>query len=459
LKFFNVKEKEDLENKKKSEKKEETQKPADEVKETPTVETPSVETPTVETPTVETPTVETPSVETPTVETPSVETPSVETPSVETPSVETPSVEESKPQISKSRMFQAKTASTQLTKLPSSIEQPSKTITAPVNAPTIIKKLIEYMNKKRLDVIEPLISFEENRIKYPILEQIGESKLDADALEQILLGSGEIFERTITEKLVVCPTHSEDLSITIRLYCPSCSSMDIERLELIEHKVCGYIAEKLEYGVVSTLDVRMCPNCKRQIRDFKKEIKLPGNWNFCHSCNKKFDDAILKLHCRRFNHDFDIHEMKTVSVPVYKLKKSASDNKAALDLIPMLKELFTNQGFTVDSMIAIKGKSGISHPISIYAENKQNTVAVFIKSARDEVPDTEINDVLVNVLDISPSLTILIGIPSISERAKAMATSNGISLVSGKEINEIVSQVTTILSDNPFSKSSPMKVE
>jgi len=259
--------------------------------------------------------------------------------------------------------------------------------------------------------------------------------------------------------LVVCPIHPEDLSITLRLYCPTCSSMDIERLELIEHKVCGYIAEKQEYGVISTADVRMCPNCKRQIKNFKTEIRLPGNWNLCHSCNKKFDDAVIKLRCRRFNHDFNIQEIKTVSVPLYKFKKSASDNKTALDLIPALKELFTNQGFTVDSMIAIKGKSGISHPINIYAQNKQNTVAVFIKSAKDEVPDAEINSVLVNVLDISPSLTILIGIPSISERAKAMAISNGISIVSGKEINEIVSQVTTILSENPFSKSSPMKVE
>ena len=355
-------------------------------------------------------------------------------------------------------MFKAKTTSTQLTKLPSSIKQPSVTITTPANTTKIIKKLIEYMNKKRLDVIEPEISFEENRIKHPILEQIGETKLDADAFEQIMSEAGEIFERVISEKLIICPTHPEDLSITVRLYCPSCSSMDIERLELIEHKTCGYIAEKLEYGVVSTADVRMCPNCKRQIKDYAKEIKLPGNWNLCHSCNKKFDNAVLKFRCRRFDHDFDLHEAKNVSVPVYKLKKSSSDNKTALELVPTLKELFTTQGFTVDSMIAIKGKSGISHPINVYAQNKQNTVAVFIKSARDEVPDAEINDVLVNVLDISPSLTILIVIPSISERAKAMAISSGISVVLGIESKEIVSQIKKILSENPFSKSSPVKV-
>jgi len=110
-------------------------------------------------------------------------------------------------------------------------------------------------------------------------------------------------------------------------------------------------------------------------------------------------------------------------------------------------------------MIAIKGKSGISHPVNIYAENKQNTVAVFIKSAKDEVPDAEINDVLVNVLDISPSMTILIVIPSISDRAKAMVISNKISVISGKETKEIVSQVTTILSEKLISQSSPKKIE
>ncbi|MGQ0376247.1 MAG: hypothetical protein ACT4OW_01925 [Nitrososphaerota archaeon] len=311
-----------------------------------------------------------------------------------------------------------------------------------------LKKLIEVMMSENTDTINPTINVEKNLLTYPILTKIGESEENVDYLEKLSASSVGIFDKEISERLIVCPHHPEDFSISIRMYCPYCSSMDIRRLHLIEHKVCGYIAEKDEYGVISVADLRTCPNCKRQIKDLKKEIRLPGNWNKCNSCDKKFDSAIVKLHCRRFDHDFDLTEVESVIIPKFKIKKDAGKNIDTLTLLSPLKKTLTAAGFIVEELSNVKGKSGISHHTDIFAHNEKNqTVAIFIKSAHEMVDDAEINSTLVNILDISPTLTIFIGIPLVSERAIAMAAAQNMMIVTGKETDKIISAVEKILSE------------
>src|SRR3989338_9459117 len=142
-----------------------------------------------------------------------------------------------------------------------------------------IKELVEIIANSNENAIMPIIDFEKNSITYPILAKIGESEENMEFLEKLSSNTVGILEREIYERLIVCPQHPEDLSVSVRMYCPDCSSMDIRKLHLIEHKVCGYIAEKKEWGVVSVSDVKTCPNCKRPIKDFEKEIRMPGQWN------------------------------------------------------------------------------------------------------------------------------------------------------------------------------------
>jgi len=323
-----------------------------------------------------------------------------------------------------------------------------------------LKALIENLMLSNIDTINPAVDFEKNHVTYPILTKIGESEENVDYLEKLSSSTAGIFEREIYERLIVCPHHPEDFSISLRMYCPDCSSMDIKRLHLIEHKVCGYIAEKDDYGVVSVSDLRTCPNCKRQIKDLKKEIRLPGQWNKCYSCNKKFDNPIIKLHCRRFDHDFDLTEVESIIIPRYKLKKDAGVNIDILTLLSPLKKLLTTAGFIVEELSNVKGKSGVSHHTDIFAHNEKNqTVAMFIKSASEVVDDSEINSTLVNVLDINPTLTIFVGIPTVSERAKAMVATYSMKIVTGKNVDNIVTEVEKILSEKiSVSADSPKKI-
>src|SRR3989344_3220893 len=126
-----------------------------------------------------------------------------------------------------------------------------------------IKNLVEIVTNSNENAIIPIINFEKNSITYPILAKIGESEENMEFLEKLSSNTIGILEREIYERLIVCPQHPEDLSVSVRMYCPGLSTKGHPQASSIEHKVCGYIAEKREYGVVSVSDVKTCPNCKR----------------------------------------------------------------------------------------------------------------------------------------------------------------------------------------------------
>ena len=310
-----------------------------------------------------------------------------------------------------------------------------------------VHMLIKLVSSTDDKTISPVINFEKNRIGYPILTKIGEDQFNVEFLEKLALKATGVLEKEVYERVLVCPQHSEDLSVSTRLYCPECNSMHIERLHLIEHKVCGYIAPIEEFGVTTVNDVTACPNCKKKVKDLKKEIRMPGRWYRCHDCERKFDDAVIKLFCRRFNHDFSIHEAETYPISYFKIRQRAGESVDKLTLVPQLKKILTSLGYTVQEFPVVKGKSGMGHEVSIHAQNNENkTVVVIIRSAKEAIADAEVNSILVNALDISATRTVVIAIPSVSERAKAMASTHGVTIVTGQNLNEIISTVENMLS-------------
>ena len=121
-------------------------------------------------------------------------------------------------------------------------------------------KAIETSNEK---MITPIIDLGQNKITYPILEQIGESPDNLDFLEKLTSENFDILKRTVYERFAVCPEHPESMSTTIRLNCPRCSSMDISKLHLIEHKRCGYISENKNFETSDDGTIISCPSCKK----------------------------------------------------------------------------------------------------------------------------------------------------------------------------------------------------
>ena len=314
-----------------------------------------------------------------------------------------------------------------------------------------VGKIIELVLSSKEDNIVPSVNFEENQWSYPLLEQLGSPEHVSALLEEISSPSVNILEKGEYERFPVCPKHPQYLATSIKLSCSGCFSSNVVKLHLIEHRTCGYITTKVGFGEIST-GINQCASCKKTIKDPENELRKLGRWYECNNCKIRFDDLVTKLHCRKFDHDFEINQADIVIVPFYKLKADAkSVSIYAISLIPQFQKMSVFKGFTVEGSTSVKGKSGVMHKTSLFASNRENkTVLIDIKSGESTLGDAEINSMLVKVLDIAPSVAIFIGVPEVSDTGKALATAHNISIVTGKDFDEIIKSSEQILKTRLF---------
>ena len=308
-------------------------------------------------------------------------------------------------------------------------------------------KLIQEVQKLEDRTIKPFVDYNEGLLFYPILSKIGEMQDNVTCLDDLV--SDGILEKQVYEKLIVCPVHPETFSSSMRLYCPKCHSMNVEKLNLFEHKKCGYITESVHFDF-SDHENSSCPSCKKPIKNFEKEVRVPAMWYQCDDCNEKFDNAVIKLHCRKHEHDFDTNSGQFITTFSYKLKNSeisinSDTNQIKDELLKLL------QGFNFESKlnISIKGKSGNVHEIPIYAKSKTSdeSILIFIRNQPTGVDQSDMNSILVPKLDIDPTNTLLVTVSGVNDGIESLAEHYGIHLISEPDFSQILSRVEEFVSD------------
>ena len=315
-------------------------------------------------------------------------------------------------------------------------------------------KLIHEVRNLTDRTIKPFVDYNEGRLFYPILSKIGEVQDNVSCLDDLV--SDGILEKKVYEKLIVCPIHPDTFSSSVRLYCPSCHSMSVEKLNLFEHKKCGYITESNNFDFTDQENSN-CPSCKKPIKNFDKEIRVPAMWYQCNDCSEKFDNAVIKLHCRKHEHDFDTNSGQFVTTFSYKLRNSeisinSDTNQIKDELLKLL------QGFNFDAKlnISIKGKSGNVHEIPIYAKSKttEDSILIFIRNQPDGVDQSDMNSILIPKLDIAPTNTLLVTVSGINDGMDNFAKHYGIQLISEPDFSQILSRVEGFVSEL-YSKNAP----
>ncbi|QDI89633.1 hypothetical protein Nisw_08910 [Candidatus Nitrosopumilus sp. SW] len=317
-------------------------------------------------------------------------------------------------------------------------------------------RLIQEIQKLPDKTIIPFVDYNEGQLLYPILSEIGQSSDNLSYLDGLV--SDGILEKKIYEKLIVCPIHSDTFSSSVRLYCPKCHSMDVEKLNLFEHKKCGYITESSNFDF-SDNEKSYCPSCKKPITNFEKEIRVPAMWYQCNDCSEKFDDAVVKLHCRKYEHDFDTNSGQFVSTFRYKLKNSEiSVNSDTSEIKDEIQKLLV--GFNFDSHLnySIQGKSNNIHEIPIYGKNKTSgeSILIFIKNQSHGIDQTDMNSILVPKLDIGPTHTLLITVSAITDGVEQLAKHYGIYIICEPDSSQIISAVEEFVSEW-YSKNGDKK--
>ena len=295
--------------------------------------------------------------------------------------------------------------------------------------------------------IKPFIDFNESTLFYPILAKIGESPDNISFLDDLV--AERVLTKKVFEKLIICPHHPDTYSSTVRLYCPKCESLNVNKLNLYEHKRCGFITESTDYDF-SNSENSVCPSCKRKILDFKKEIRVPAMWHQCTDCNEKFDNAIIKLYCRKHEHDFDTNSGQYITTYSYRLTDyeapiTSDDDKMHQDLEKLLKEF----NFSTEFKAAIKGKSGNTHKIPIYAKNNINeeAIAIFIHRNSGNLSQVDINSILIPILDVGPKNVLLLTTSNIEEDVKPIAKQYGIEIISDPDLSKIIHFVDGFVSE------------
>lgn len=308
-------------------------------------------------------------------------------------------------------------------------------------------RLIQEVQKLEDRTIKPFVDYNEGLLLYPILSKIDEMQDNVSCLDDLV--SDGILEKKVYEKLIVCPVHPETFSSSMRLYCPKCRSMNVEKLNLFEHKRCGYITESTNFDF-SDHENSTCPSCKKPIKNFEKEVRVPAMWYQCNDCNEKFDNAVIKLHCRKHEHDFDTNSGQFITTFSYKLKNSeisinSDTNQIKDELLKLL------QGFNFDAKlnISIKGKSGNIHEIPIYAKSKTTgqSILIFIRNQPTGVDQSDMNSILVPKLDIDPTNTLLVTVSGVNDGIENLATHYGIHLISEPDFSQILSRVEEFVSE------------
>ena len=139
--------------------------------------------------------------------------------------------------------------------------------------------------------------------------------------------------------------------------------------------------QKKNYKIDHEAGTAKCPSCKKPIPDIKKELRVPAMWYECNDCLEKFDDVNVKLFCRGYNHDFDLHHAQTKVIDGFKLK-SSSDSEGFIDssVTVKLKELLDKYDFVVEENVSLKGKSGHFHTVNLCGKNKEGKMVCSLRS-------------------------------------------------------------------------------
>ena len=84
-----------------------------------------------------------------------------------------------------------------------------------------VRDLTKIIQKSSEKMIIPKINFSTGQITYPALKEIGKNDDDIEFLENLTSDSSGVLEKTVYERILVCPKHPDSLSINVRLYCPN----------------------------------------------------------------------------------------------------------------------------------------------------------------------------------------------------------------------------------------------
>ena len=209
------------------------------------------------------------------------------------------------------------------------------------------RSLLETIIEKKLKQIKPTI--ESTGIIYDELEDyMIKNELDWEHIRE-MLSSLENKKYLIVKgniRVLICPKCSSP-HIYSKFSCIKCQSTELLHKELIEHKLCGYVATKDKFF---TQTEAICPNCKRKLdietrqkgfrqrrtRTRDREYEVIGSAFECENCEQRFERPDIVHVCQNCDLTFNYKNGRYEKLLIYEVIDdviSKLDQKKDIDIL------------------------------------------------------------------------------------------------------------------------------
>lgn len=180
---------------------------------------------------------------------------------------------------------------------------------------------------------------------------------DVKPLEEMALAS-----RRVVDRVLRCPK-CDYRGLEVKLQCPNCGSTNIERVRIIQHRICGYIDLEISFRRGGQL---ICPHCHSPILS-ENDYRVLGTLYYCYNCRTRFHEPDVIVVCTRCGARF--RPADGAYKPVYGLEltdKARRLLKDAHDFRAALYRLLEEKGVEFDCNAKLTGRSGVTYEVDFY---------------------------------------------------------------------------------------------
>ena len=300
------------------------------------------------------------------------------------------------------------------------------------------QKLLKIIKEKKLKNIAQIRNG--GHLHYEGLEEVT-NEIGQEELKNLLnkLASKNNLIAKTNESTIFCP-HCDSVSINSRYECPRCQSYNVKKIQLIEHKLCGYIGNIKEFGTGANL---VCPKCKTEIGNYfdakdpervdnRRTIKLIGSTFECEKCGSKFEKPNITHKCESctaaFNYKDAIYEkVYTYEVPSTSTEPTVNEKKN--QSLNAISEILIKNGYNVEVDTKLPGKSGVEQHFDIAAKKGRDITLIDISTEGNQ---NDIISLLGKKMDLDAKSIILLDITG-NERLASLGKSYEIEVLDGRD--------------------------
>ncbi len=313
--------------------------------------------------------------------------------------------------------------------------------------PRIVQLIDALVNGKLGDII-PTVDFAyKYGYAYPSVSNfLDTSDLDTIRLLETLAENGILIKEPF-EKFNVDPDGFFQLVPTE--HCPRDDSVNLIKGQLIEHFSCGYVGLDKDFKQDSRY---VCPKCHKDLRLIGTDYRNIGVHYRCLEDGEIFTTPVIKWRNLKTRKEWTTEELKLVEVYAYRF---SPDKRGWLEfqLKPktQLVEFLRVQGYQVQELAQLTGKSGAVHTFDILAIRDDILTKIILgvgilvaAAGEQEVGLEALFRFDTRAYDIGINYKVVIAIPRLGAEGLNFASRQMIRAFEAKTMATVVSDITSM---------------